>query len=117
MAYRFLIPLCQIPTKAAPGKTSPQLRGRRRRSRAEQLNLQRGSSALRCGRAPQGEQRTQTCYTTNLLKEKGMKKKTEREKTAPVQNKDLAWVKGSSGYVIWTVVDGGPGDQPPPGGG
>jgi hypothetical protein len=53
---------------------------------------------------------------SNLLKENGMKKKMEREKTAPVQNKDLAWVKGSSGYAV-VAGDEGPGDQPPPGGG
>jgi hypothetical protein len=42
-------------------------------------------------------------------------KKTRREKTAPVREKDLVWAKGASGYVI--AYDEGPTDPPPPGGG
>jgi hypothetical protein len=45
-----------------------------------------------------------------------MKKKTPgREKAAPVQDKDLVWVKGSSGYVV--AYDEAPGDPPIEGGG
>jgi hypothetical protein len=40
--------------------------------------------------------------------------KKSRDKVAPVQEKDLASVKGSSGYVIWTRSEG---DPPPDGGG
>ena len=43
-----------------------------------------------------------------------MKKKQNLEKVAPVQEKDLALVKGSSG---WVVMDGREGDPPPDGGG
>jgi hypothetical protein len=41
-----------------------------------------------------------------------MKKKQSRDKAAPVQEKELAWVKGSSGY---NVVSGE--EEPPPTGG
>jgi hypothetical protein len=44
-----------------------------------------------------------------------MKKKQIRDKTAPVQEKDLAWVKGESGYII--AYDENPPDPPPPGSG
>jgi hypothetical protein len=46
-----------------------------------------------------------------------MKKKQSREKAASFQEKDLAWVKGSSGYMIGSGDEGG-GDpsQPPPNG-
>jgi hypothetical protein len=45
------------------------------------------------------------------------KKAASREKTAPVQEKDLMWVKGSSGYLVATG-DGPtePTDPPPPDG-
>jgi hypothetical protein len=43
------------------------------------------------------------------------KKAVSREKTPPVQEKDLTWVKGSSGYVILTG-DQEPTDPPPPDG-
>lgn len=44
------------------------------------------------------------------------KKAASREKTGAVQEKDLAWVKGSSGYVV-AYEEGDPNDPPPPGGG
>jgi len=44
-----------------------------------------------------------------------MKKKVSREKTMPIQEKDLVLVKGSAGgYTSWFTD---PTDQPPPGGG
>ena len=43
-----------------------------------------------------------------------MKKNPEsRKKAAPVQDKDLLWVKGSSGYMI---IAGDQEDPPPPDG-
>ena len=44
-----------------------------------------------------------------------MKKTQGREKAAPIREKDLAWVKGASGYVI--AYNENPPDPPPPGGG
>jgi len=43
-----------------------------------------------------------------------MKKTVGREKTTLVPEKDLAWVKGSSGYMISVGLGG---DPPPPEGG
>jgi hypothetical protein len=41
--------------------------------------------------------------------------KQTRDKAAPVQEKDLALVKGGSGYII--AYDENPPDPPPPGSG
>ena len=40
------------------------------------------------------------------------KKAVSREKTAPIQEQDLTWVKGSSGYVV-TSGRQEPTDPPP----
>jgi hypothetical protein len=44
------------------------------------------------------------------------KKAASREKAAPVQENDLVWAKGSSGYVI-AYDEVPPADQPPGGSG
>jgi len=46
-----------------------------------------------------------------------MKKQQSRKKEAVVQAKDLAWVKGASGYSVVTGNEGDPTDPPPGDGG
>jgi hypothetical protein len=65
---------------------------------------------------PTGRGSRQAGESGSFSEERRMKKKLSREKAASLQEKDLAWVKGRSGYIQPDGKDG-PTDPPPPGGG